>query len=198
MKRRSINIAAEISLLGAMGLACLSLRSYWHYDRLSIIDYHEYSLRSWDGSIQLDWEEVYHFSLYGSDNQRPGPYITTNGPVISAVPISDHLHIEKYQNGPMRFPILFPTHRLGFGFVNESRGRLGTYYEGIVARGIVFPDWVLIIPTVVFPLAILRRGHRERRSDRLGLCRECGYDLRATPNRCPECGMIAVGEKLIR
>ena len=51
-----------------------------------------------------------------------------------------------------------------------------------------WPMSVLALP----PLAWLFRAHRERRRRRslAGHCPSCGYDLRATPDRCPECGTI--------
>jgi hypothetical protein len=40
------------------------------------------------------------------------------------------------------------------------------------------------------PIVALFISLRRRSSVRQGMCAACGYDLRATPERCPECGVI--------
>lgn len=62
----------------------------------------------------------------------------------------------------------------------------------ITYRAIGLPFWLLAIVTALPPTAWLV-GHqrRRRRESPRGLCRRCGYDLRATPGRCPECGLLA-------
>ncbi len=50
----------------------------------------------------------------------------------------------------------------------------------------------LLIPTVGFSLLLASCRpllfHRRRKRKKLGLCVKCGYDLRASKERCPECG----------
>jgi hypothetical protein len=49
------------------------------------------------------------------------------------------------------------------------------------------PDWFLCVLFFLLPVRWIRK-HRRRGP---GCCRVCGYDLRATPERCPECGTVA-------
>jgi hypothetical protein len=62
----------------------------------------------------------------------------------------------------------------------------------------VIPHWFLFLATAALPAWWLRRhppstwpSPRARRRRAAGLCEKCGYDLRATPGRCPECGTMA-------
>ena len=53
--------------------------------------------------------------------------------------------------------------------------------------------WLLALLLLVLPTLWLMRWRRARRIHLAGLCPTCGYDLRATPDRCPECGTAAGG-----
>ena len=58
------------------------------------------------------------------------------------------------------------------------------------------PYWKLFLLLAAGPLlwACHRLLPRRRPA---GLCPRCGYDLRATPGRCPECGTSAATENMI-
>lgn len=89
-------------------------------------------------------------------------------------------------------PTTYPT-RYGFGFMNR-RVELSSHTREHV-RALILPHWLVLVlatvPTGMFSLRLIRRGRCTSR----GECAACGYDLRATPERCPECG-TAVGSCL--
>jgi hypothetical protein len=71
----------------------------------------------------------------------------------------------------------------GFGAIKDS--------STFVLRRAWMPYWALMLVTAPLAAALpikfarrMRRRHRHRK----GLCLRCGYDLRASTDRCPECG----------
>jgi hypothetical protein len=58
---------------------------------------------------------------------------------------------------------------------------------------LLVPLWAVALSTGVGAWATHRVARRMLRAARLAanLCPACGYDLRATPGQCPECGMVS-------
>lgn len=82
------------------------------------------------------------------------------------------------------------------GFVEIAAGLghdVGFIYNPPYERGwksILLGSYVLALNWSFVIRFILRRRKQIRELNRFnrGLCTHCGYDIRATPDRCPECG----------
>ena len=79
----------------------------------------------------------------------------------------------------------------GFSFATSQAGVVYALADSKLVY-VTFPHWALA--TLLLTWAACRQispaARRHRRLAR-GQCLHCGYDLRATPDRCPECGALA-------
>ena len=94
---------------------------------------------------------------------------------------------------------------LGIGWETSAHIRLlgfeyasGTYWPPIAWRlprapfhRFAVPHGFVVLLTAAAPLWAVWRRARRPRPPPAGLCPKCRYDLRATPDRCPECGSPA-------
>ncbi len=190
MRRKCFNIASTLSLILFIAISILWIRSYWFYDII------RYSSESSDWWISVDSGRIlamadraseyrsYAFSWESTSKAPPAPILpaptTSTGSVTvsgSAVSVSSSYTVSYDHH------IYFP----GFAFTSRSQ----TPLRGVL---VLISFWLLAILTSILPLArivVLLRTRSRHRRRLLGLCSACGYDLRATLDRCPECGSSA-------
>jgi hypothetical protein len=75
---------------------------------------------------------------------------------------------------------------------DNADGSLLTYR--LIGRRVWVPYWLVVAITGLLPAWRTFARHRRSRRSRLNLCASCGYDLRATPDRCPECGAVPTAQ----
>ncbi len=178
-RRIIFNAITVLSLLLSVALMIVWARSQWVWD---CFDYYEKP-----GSC--DVLQISHgiVGLYRERNGATSPELDR--------PLGYLSHKQDYHWGLMGMPWgpITPSpkwshfeHFLLWIWTADYRPSLpARYWEA------QFPMWPLIaltyLPSACWLLPIWRRK-LQRRRERAGLCGRCGYDLRATPTRCPECG----------
>ena len=179
MKRRLFTIFSVLSLLMCIATAAIWVRSYWIADHVTDFILH----RGDSGFDQICASTVNGSILVG--------YLDRQG----SLPPSEVAGL-KYEAVHMRVPRDTPARRWGFGYWDGSKPNVS-----MICWEVWWPLWVLMLPMAALPGAwlIVRARARERQKRVMRhLCVHCGYDVRASKERCPECGTpiaaSAIGE----
>jgi hypothetical protein len=89
---------------------------------------------------------------------------------------------------PIWLPVALPQSWscLGFSYGSAQYGPWRDQISHVISE-LAFPLWPLALVSIGVSWHLHRRVQIRRRTA-VGLCTNCGYDLRATPDKCPECG----------
>jgi hypothetical protein len=189
MRRKLLTLAAATS--AAMCILCLVLwpRSDGTFDDLRFVR-NDSPTSWWACDVSSADAEVFFGFLR---HRRPGP----GAPDESLTDGFSH----DASSGPHRlwsWGLAYLTQmaryghgRWGFGVLHQAGLPVQGETEEVWA--VMAPHWSLAALSGVLPALGLLRWVRRRRKvmrEKAGRCPACGYDLRATPERCPECGAV--------
>ena len=183
MTRRLLNLLTALSLLLCILVAALWVRSHWMFDEV-------YWLRpaQTNGHPSYDVRRVasgrgrLSFTYFRSSGMQDGSELSMWAAGGDWSP-----RVKSYPALPVTAdPAGVCWSGAGFSIQNLS----GDPYRFAFFRRLTLPTWLLaVVPLSSLLASTARRLRRQRRRNR-GACVSCGYDLRATLDRCPECGVV--------
>ncbi len=166
MKRHISNILSLLSLLLCLSIIVLWYRSYGGYDT------------------------PVHWNLGGSPPNRGTDHqlVSSDGRMIYRVSWNS----PRFTRASLAAPPTILT-RLGFASQLTQSSNLGNQFPGepvtvYVHKSYLSPHWFWSACFAIAPACWLVAVSRRGRQRGLGMCGKCGYDLRASKERCPECG----------
>ncbi len=177
-----LTIVSGISLLLCICAVVLWIRQqwfveswvyHWSLDSIKETKRRRFTISSFDGNLEAKLSHTY---------QRDSlPLRVFKYAVWYSQPVR--------QSGWLRYKSSAGTWNRGAQSFWERRGFKWLHFD--IGYGhsydISLPHWLIVIATAI-PPAWWIVSFRRRRRLRGGCCTVCGYDLRATPDRCPECG----------
>lgn len=185
MRQRIFPVLTGLSLAMGIALIGLYIRSARFYDDIWwVFENRSWSIGSYDGCLYVQTEKLRPAQANEGPHWDSDRLYAANGPMLRFYYATDDDH-----------RVLSEWQFLG---VSERRVRTVTgsiYQDCLVPLYLVIP--LLMIAPGWFVVRWIRHGGKHRRWAAEGRCGNCGYDLRATPKRCPECGR-AVGSGATR
>jgi hypothetical protein len=207
-RRWLYNGLATISLLLCVATVGLWLRSYWKFVDFGRIStsrtptaytQHLIRLGSINGKFLFTWRDIiWLWSNPGTTyvNQR---WDSENGTYLRQEERFDpYRTFPKQSMGEQSWEVKFAgcQYKRLIEIANSrniiDKTTLDPGLKGVV---IIVPHAYVCAVTAILPLILISKWRKRQNAKRMGLCSHCGYDLRATPDRCPECGKVA--EKVI-
>ena len=176
-----------LSLLLCVATVGLWVRSYWRQDGVRYNSKVSADLRIVDIFCASDTGQILFEHSTWRVNQQPTFRLPFDG--IYSQQVSGLV-------GDVSWMRNMGSYWRGFGVMSGLHGSTTitmaptTYTQTSMFR-LIFPHWAMAIAFAVLPAVLLARKLRSRSRLTAGLCPVCGYDLRATPDRCPECGTAA-------
>jgi hypothetical protein len=184
-----LNLLTATSLLIVVGTSVLWVRGRYYRQDLSLGLPGGHALSAFTEPNRLTVEYSEHGDVWLRIQNRP-----TRG--LSFV---SHRHGVAYQfSNPEvgSYTIHWSPHgsrSFLFGWADELQPADNTYPITIPPAWsfrAAIPFWFIMLLALILPAWRLWASRRRRRRTREGQCQVCGYDLHATPERCPECGTV--------